>query len=241
MTTVLACTACPDTWSRLHQREGLTSTPVTPLDVQRFPAYVLVQEISDEECRRMFISKSDWARLSLTRWEGIPSTRNSVCKGIRAMLFGLAILAATFSCGLDAPSCFSRIDGEMSSRRLGTAPAKPFGELVEDGEGQCERLPFSTCSYREGAYIFYFREGRLVSKQFVFSRSTPNGPFGLNRRHSATDVVTKLSPYVGGKNATRIDGAIFYELQCPPMKCRLDIEMNVTGIESIRLYYSDAV
>jgi hypothetical protein len=157
------------------------------------------------------------------------------------VLWTLALLATSLAFGLDDQSYIAAVDRAMSSRPLGTLPAERPGRLIGDGEGQCARLPYSSCKYRDGNYYFYYLEGKLISKTFAFTRLATIGPFGLSRGDSMADAVRKLTPLVGYGDYGNEDDVLFYEIPCAPMKCRLDIQFGKHGIKNIRLYYSDAV
>lgn len=134
-----------------------------------------------------------------------------------------------------------KLDRGMGSVLLGSVIPAPDGRLVEDGEGACDRLPSSACGYEIGPYTYYFSDGKLVSKTFEFVSANDTGPWGLRSSDTPSEVVRKLATYLGRIAPVVTDGVLYYEIECSPNLCRLDVQMRGGGIESIRLYYSDTI
>lgn len=83
--------------------------------------------------------------------------------------------------------------------------------------------------------------GRLTSKEFQFSDENVMGPWMLSKGDSRQEITMKLRSYVASAEPTSIDDVLFYILQCAPQMCRLDIQLSDGEIESLRLFYSDAI
>ena len=137
-------------------------------------------------------------------------------------------------------SSFVRVDREMGLLQLGSVPSIPLGQLVVDGD-ECDSFPYHACGYEDQGCLYYYFDGRLISKEFVFSESASNGPFDIRLGDGIEDIADKLVPYVGGMQAVEVGNVFFYVLECPPMMCRLDLRMEKGVIAAIRLNYSDAV
>ena len=133
-----------------------------------------------------------------------------------------------------------KLDRDMGSLVLGSAPPEAVGKLVEDGEGVCDRLPLSACGYKAGSYTYYFSDGTLISKSIDFSNENEVGPGGIKLGDTRQDVAKKLVPYVGNITPVAIGNVLHYPLSCLPRLCRLDIQFNDVVIGSLQLSYSDA-
>lgn len=162
--------------------------------------------------------------------------------GHRELGFTLALILSTSVLALDEQSQFVAIDRAMGSQRLGTVPSKPFGRLVGDGEGGCDQHPYSACEYSDGGYLYYYNDGRLISKEFVFEQSATNGPFGIKSGDRIADAVSKLHHSLGDRDPVKVsDRDFYYAIECSPMLCRLNLEIETGRIKRMRLYYGDAL
>lgn len=161
---------------------------------------------------------------------------------IRSLL--LALMPLTTACLAQAPAdLLARVDRAFSGPALQSVRPPLPGPLVADGEGGCAELPWSACEYADGAGSrFYFNEGRLVVKTYLFAEAAAGaaGPFGIVRTDREAAARRKLGAVTGRPDAC---GPVDAERVCHTglgPNIRVDLRFGADGkVQSVKLSVTD--
>lgn len=156
----------------------------------------------------------------------------------------LLIPMSVMGCLTQAPSdSLERVDLEFAGPALQSVRPPLPGRLEADGEGGCAELPYSACYYADGAgNHFYFNDGRLVVKEYVFAEADEGGvgPFGITRADRQEEARRKIRAVTGRPDDC---GPVDEERVCFTIlgpNIRVDLRLGSGGlVQRVRLSVTD--